>query len=87
MYDNHSKTWGGRSWHYLAIEFRCNGSENTAPHNIAIRARTLEEWAQHTKKLKFLVTPNAELNRPGSRSEAEAVGSELKPLLGEGDDR
>lgn len=27
-------------------------------------------------------TPNAGLNRPGSRSEAEAGGSELKPLLG-----
>lgn len=26
---------------------------------------------------------NAGLNRPGSRSEAEAGGSELKPLLGE----
>jgi len=29
------------------------------------------------------LVPNAGLNRPGSRSEAEAGGSELKPLLGE----
>lgn len=29
------------------------------------------------------IAHNAGLNRPGSRSEAEAGGSELKPLLGE----
>lgn len=30
----------------------------------------------------FSMLHNARLNRPGSRSEAEAGGSELKPLLG-----
>jgi hypothetical protein len=38
-----------------------------------VREIVREELAKH----------NAGLNRPGSRSEAEAGGSELKPLLGE----
>lgn len=34
-------------------------------------------------RIEWLESSNAGLNRPGSRSEAEAGGSELKPLLGE----
>ena len=66
MFENHSKTWCGRNWHYLAIEFRCNGGEGAPPHNTTVRARTLGEWAQHKKKLKFLVTPNDQHNAPPS---------------------
>lgn len=44
--------------------------------------------AKHFHKVKMVGVladewSNAGLNRPGSRSEAEAGGSELKPLLGE----
>lgn len=47
MTEHHSKMWAGCNYHYLSIEFRCNGNEGTAPHHMSIRARTIAEWESH----------------------------------------
>lgn len=41
MSTDHSKTWGGRSWHYHKIVFVCNKERS---HYLRYEARSVEEY-------------------------------------------
>jgi hypothetical protein len=54
MEEHHSKMWAGMNSVYLAIEFRCSGSQEL-PHSFKLRAKTEEEWERHEEVIGRLM--------------------------------